>query len=85
MVKLRDRMAAYICTSTNRGARNQVSPADAESADDPASGFDCDDLATVVVAASGAQMVRALQFAAVLALGKSVNRECVMAATHAPA
>jgi hypothetical protein len=43
------------------------------------------DLATVVVAARGAQVVRALQFAAVRAFMEGLDAQRVMAATHAPA
>jgi hypothetical protein len=43
------------------------------------------DLTAIVVAASGAQVVRALQFAAVRALVESFDAQRVMAATHAPA
>jgi hypothetical protein len=49
------------------------------------SGFDRDDLATVVMAASVAQVVRALQLAAIATLVESLGLEGVMAAAHAPA
>jgi hypothetical protein len=47
--------------------------------------FDRDDLTTVVVAASVAEVVGALQLAAVGAFMESLNLQRVMATTHATA
>jgi hypothetical protein len=44
-----------------------------------------DDFAPVVVAAGVAQVVRTLELAAVLAFGKRVYRQSIVAAAHAPA
>ena len=46
------------------------------------SGFDGNDLATVIVAAGGAQMVGALQFAAIRAFLESRGRQRIVSATH---
>jgi hypothetical protein len=47
--------------------------------------FDRDDLTTVVVAASVAEVVRALQFAAVRAFVECFDLQSIVAAAHAPA
>ena len=45
----------------------------------------CDDFTTIVMATMAAYVVRALQFAAIAALGMGFDRQRLMAATHASA